>query len=440
MANVTDPMAAQKHGMNPQNLVALILRTRIYSNQYWKEKCFGLTAESLLDMAVKLEYVGGTYSHNAKPTPFICLVLKLLQIQPEKEIIVEYIKNEDYKYVRALGAFYMRLVGRPADVYQYLEPLYNDYRKIAVRGLGGWELSHMDEFVDSLLTGEVSCDVTLPHLPKRDVLEANGHLPPRVSALEDDLNEEEEEEPVAPAAEQARKGPQHIEPRNGAAVGTNGGQLTASTATATTASSGRGAAEADDGGGSDDDYGRDAREAPPLPAVPAPPLPPPPAPPAGPVARRDGDHRDVDGPTRGAGPSRAPPLPQQRLRSRSRSNSLDRRDHDRGRGGGGDRDRLPPSRQPLPPQQRHPQAPRRSRSRSGSRSRSRSLPRRDPRPPLSPPASRRPPPPPRDVEGGARRAGRGDDGDGGDQRPVVRAGRGASSPRTTTLLPRHQPP
>lgn len=34
---------------------------------------------------------------------------------------VEFIKNEDYKYVRLLGAFYLRLVGRPHEVYQYLE-------------------------------------------------------------------------------------------------------------------------------------------------------------------------------------------------------------------------------------------------------------------------------------------------------------------------------
>ena len=32
-------------------------------------------------------------------------MLKLLQLQPEKEIIVEFIKNEDYKYVRVLGKF-----------------------------------------------------------------------------------------------------------------------------------------------------------------------------------------------------------------------------------------------------------------------------------------------------------------------------------------------
>jgi pre-mRNA-splicing factor 38A len=97
MANSTDPLARSVHGTNPQNLIEKILRTRIYANQYWKEHCFALTAETVLDKAVELEYVGGTFSHNAKPTPFICLVLKLLQIQPDKEVVVEYIKNEDYK-------------------------------------------------------------------------------------------------------------------------------------------------------------------------------------------------------------------------------------------------------------------------------------------------------------------------------------------------------
>lgn len=34
---------------------------------------------------------------------------------------VEFIKNEDNKYVRLLGAFYLRLVGKPLEVYEYLE-------------------------------------------------------------------------------------------------------------------------------------------------------------------------------------------------------------------------------------------------------------------------------------------------------------------------------
>ncbi|GMP40063.1 hypothetical protein CsSME_00010652 [Camellia sinensis var. sinensis] len=130
MANRTDPTAKNIRGTNPQNLVEKILRSKIYQHTYWKEQCFGLTAETLVDKAMELDHLGGTYGGNRKPTPFMCLVTKMLQIQPEKDIVVEFIKNEDYKYVRVLGAFYLRLTGTDIDVYRYLEPLYNDYRKL----------------------------------------------------------------------------------------------------------------------------------------------------------------------------------------------------------------------------------------------------------------------------------------------------------------------
>ena len=45
-----------------------------------------------------------------KPTHFICLVLKMLQIQPEEEIAVEFVKQSEFKYVRALGAMWIRFV------------------------------------------------------------------------------------------------------------------------------------------------------------------------------------------------------------------------------------------------------------------------------------------------------------------------------------------
>ena len=41
------------------------------------------------------------------------------------------------RYVRVLGAFYLRLVGKALDVYQYLEPLYNDYRKLRMKMADG---------------------------------------------------------------------------------------------------------------------------------------------------------------------------------------------------------------------------------------------------------------------------------------------------------------
>jgi pre-mRNA-splicing factor 38A len=94
------------------------------------------------------------------------------------------------------------MTGKPVEIYKYLEPLYNDYRKIAYRGMNGWEVLHVDEFIDALLVKELVCDVALPHLPRRVQLEDAGLLQPRVSALEDLMSssDEEEEEEAAPQA------------------------------------------------------------------------------------------------------------------------------------------------------------------------------------------------------------------------------------------------
>ena len=58
---------------------------------------------------------------------------------------------------------------------------------------------HVDEFIDELLHSERVCDIILPRLQKRYVLEEAEQLEPRVSALEEDMDdvessEEEEEE------------------------------------------------------------------------------------------------------------------------------------------------------------------------------------------------------------------------------------------------------
>ncbi|CAF94104.1 unnamed protein product [Tetraodon nigroviridis] len=195
MANRTVKDANSIHGTNPQYLVEKIIRTRIYESKYWKEECFGLTAELVVDKAMELKFVGGVFGGNIKPTPFICLTLKMLQIQPEKDIIVEFIKNEDFKYVRLLGAMYMRLTGTAVDCYKYLEPLYNDYRKVKTQNRNGeFELMHVDEFIDQLLHSERICDIILPRLQKRHVLEETEMLDPRISALEEDLDEVESSE------------------------------------------------------------------------------------------------------------------------------------------------------------------------------------------------------------------------------------------------------
>ncbi|CXI41973.1 pre-mRNA-splicing factor 38A, putative [Plasmodium berghei] len=177
MANRTDVNIIKSFGSNPQFLISNIIRNKIYDSPYWKEKCFALTSESIIDQAVNLKYAGGTYGGNRKPTRFLCLVLKLLQLQPDKDIIYEFIKNEEFIYLRALGIFYLRLIGKGIEIYKNIEPILFDYRKIRIRLQdGSFQKMYMDVFADNCLVFNNFLDVDFPPLTKRIVLEENNLL------------------------------------------------------------------------------------------------------------------------------------------------------------------------------------------------------------------------------------------------------------------------
>lgn len=190
------------HGTNPVFLIDKIIRGKVYSSAYYKEKCFALNAETLIDRAAELTCIGGTYGGTRKPTPFLCLVVKLLQISPNLEIIKEYIEQPNYKYLTALGAFYLRLLGKPKEIYENLEPLYNDYRKLRSRSTSG-ELSliYMDEYIEDLIRKDIYMDIALPHLTKRHILEEQELLAPRESVLADSIDWQKTSENVVPLNE-----------------------------------------------------------------------------------------------------------------------------------------------------------------------------------------------------------------------------------------------
>eukprot|EP01055_Gregarina_sp_Pseudo9_P001105 Gregarina_sp_Pseudo_9__1104@NODE_171_length_3858_cov_32_301650_g158_i0_p3_GENE_NODE_171_length_3858_cov_32_301650_g158_i0NODE_171_length_3858_cov_32_301650_g158_i0_p3_ORF_typecomplete_len218_score28_33PRP38/PF03371_15/3_7e55_NODE_171_length_3858_cov_32_301650_g158_i031613814 len=200
MSNRTDPLTRTTHGTNPQNLISLIIRKRIYEFNYWKEHCFGLAADTVIDKAAGLQYLGGTYGGNRKPTPFLCLVLKLLQIGPSDDVVEEYINATDFKYLQALGAFYLRLTGTDKDIYRLLEPLLNDNRKLIIRQHdGNFTTIYMDEFIDDLLHAKMYLDVALPELKPRRELEENPTilLPPRPSLMSDEFGVWKEQSKLA---------------------------------------------------------------------------------------------------------------------------------------------------------------------------------------------------------------------------------------------------
>lgn len=226
-------------GQNPALLFEKGVRERITESYYWKEQCFGLNAATLCDRAADLKFIGGTTGILGKPTAFLCLAFKLLQLVPEKEIILEYLnfreddddeeeeeqENKDevidkegdgsqngdedgasrekdpnaagklgsWKYLRCLAAFYIRLAWEPVDIYKTLEPLLTDYRKIKRRTKDGFTLTYVDQFVDDLLTKDRMCATSLWKLNPRSILEDLDLLEPRESPLADEVDDMEDD-------------------------------------------------------------------------------------------------------------------------------------------------------------------------------------------------------------------------------------------------------
>ena len=189
----------QIHDQNPAHLLEKAVRDRIVDSYYWKEQCFAINEATLCDRAVDMTFIGGTYGQQ-KPTPFLCLTLKLLQLMPERNIVLEYLHQDEFKYLSALAAFYVRLTFDSKDVYTTLEPLLADYRKLRRRTRdGGYALTYLDQFIDDLLTKERVCATSLRKLPPRTILEDLGQLDLRDSPLGaelDDLDRDDSDESV----------------------------------------------------------------------------------------------------------------------------------------------------------------------------------------------------------------------------------------------------
>jgi pre-mRNA-splicing factor 38A len=221
-------------GQNPALLFEKGVRERIVESMYWKEQCFGLNAATLCDRAAELNFIGGTYGLNGKPTPFICLAFKLMQLVPPKEIILEYLNFRDddegydsdepkaepdredddgegpnrnsiedpnaqgkvgeFKYLRCLAAFYIRLAWEPVEIYKTLEPLLTDYRKIRRKTKDGFILTYIDQFIDDLLTVNRICATALWKLPPRSQLEDLDMLDPRESPLDAEVEAMDEDD------------------------------------------------------------------------------------------------------------------------------------------------------------------------------------------------------------------------------------------------------
>lgn len=191
------------HGQNAAHLISKIIRERILDSVYYKLNCQSLGLLDWMEECARSCVLVGVYENETKtkPTKFMCLLFRLIHLEPDNEIVEYLIRGtHSFKYLRALGCLYYRMARESdAEIYNTLESQLGNYAKLrVVDGLGKESIVHFDEFVDALLNDSRVYDLTLPKLVPRVALEESGIIEPRESSLMDEfddiIDKEEEQE------------------------------------------------------------------------------------------------------------------------------------------------------------------------------------------------------------------------------------------------------
>lgn len=191
-------------------LMEPIMRHRIQDSIFYKQYLYLTNEATILPIIVsQVKYIGSTNA-NGKPSPFICCLLRLLELEPLREIMemcLDQLGTNEFKYLTALVMLYIRMVWASDEVINTLEPLYRDYRKLRVQlkspiidnGMTKlYKLSYIDVWCDDLLNNERAVDIILPRMTLRHILLESGAVATRsyhvvVSHSESEDNSEDYE-------------------------------------------------------------------------------------------------------------------------------------------------------------------------------------------------------------------------------------------------------
>lgn len=203
MANKTDQRALHAHGSDPQHLLPPTVRNAVYNSVFWNQTCFGLNLADLVHVAVRVRFISGLNLVNRQPSPFLCLLLKLLQLSPDADQIAVFLQQSEFKYARLLAAFYVRLIDTPVNIYNKLEPLLSDSRRVVIvpdsaietpqipslkpsatqKTAPSFILVYVDMVIDALLRSTELFGIPLPRIPPRPLLVETNQLQQRCSSL-----------------------------------------------------------------------------------------------------------------------------------------------------------------------------------------------------------------------------------------------------------------
>lgn len=184
--------------VNKANLVEPIIRHTIQDSLFYKQHLYLTNELTIVPVIVnQVHYIGGTNSIG-RPSPFLCCLLRMLELEPESAIIALYLRQNGYnefKYLTALTLLYCRMVTTPKMVFEMFDEYISDYRRLRLRMKVPefvndlpihYKVIHMDEWMDSLVENERVVDLAIPYLPPRQLLVQKGEVEARQYGVSDE--------------------------------------------------------------------------------------------------------------------------------------------------------------------------------------------------------------------------------------------------------------
>lgn len=173
--------------LNKSHLIEAIVRNRIKDSLFYKQYLYLTNEQTILPVIInQVHYVGGLDSSN-RPSPFLCCLLRLLEIDPSAAIIKAYLARPEFKYLTCLTLFYCRMTQKPVEVYTLLDSYITNYGKLRMKLVTpsmrdgfpvNFTLTYIDEFVDSLLQ-QRCLGIILPVIESRQLLVNKGMIKER---------------------------------------------------------------------------------------------------------------------------------------------------------------------------------------------------------------------------------------------------------------------
>lgn len=191
----------KRNVVNKAHLVEHIVRHRIQDSLFYKQHLFLTNELTIVPVIVThVKYVGGTDA-NGRPSPFLCCLLRMLELEPSPEVVELYLRQNGYnefKYLTALTLLYCRMVSGPQTIFKLYDEYVADYRRLRMRLKlplfvndlpVHYKVTYMDEWVDLLVENERVADVALPYLAPRHKLELRGEVAVREYGASDSNQE-----------------------------------------------------------------------------------------------------------------------------------------------------------------------------------------------------------------------------------------------------------